>query len=104
MKSFEQRDIAGALAHAKAGGQALHLCSRSFVSRSAPAVFRNAECFAHLFDGDRARLVATAKRLGVLCVIVDRDGEPGQHVDLAGRPLERAEAEAACPLVQGELF
>ena len=38
--------------------------------------------------------MATVRRLGVRVVAVDRAGQPEQHVDLVGRPLQRAKAEA----------
>jgi hypothetical protein len=43
------------------------------------------------------RLLKTARRLGVRKPRVDRRGELGQHVDLCGKPLERAMKECECP-------
>jgi hypothetical protein len=40
---------------------------------------------------DKTRLIATAKRFGVRVIKVERDGQPGQHIDLCGKPLERAQ-------------
>jgi hypothetical protein len=106
MKVFQQTEIRAARDYAASGGQAVHLCSSAYVPPDAPRVFVQSREFAHLFDNDKCRLVATAKRLGVHVVVVDRDGMPGQHVDLVGAPLKRAIAEAnETPAeVQGELF
>jgi hypothetical protein len=91
MKIFLQREIREAYAHAAAGGQALHVCeSRGLVRDSAPGCFRRSEQFAHLFDQDYTRLIATAKRYGVKVVVPQHCGTHRQHVDLCGRPLKRA--------------
>lgn len=99
MKSFPTFELDEALAYARAGGQALHLHQIIPDRRRAPRCFVAAvdrgEDIAHLFDLDRARLVATAKRLGVKVVVVDRDGTDRQHVDLCGAPLRKAVALAA---------
>lgn len=94
MRKFACLEIDEVLAHAAAGGQALHL-HRIIVNRSkAPRCFVAAvdrgEDIAHLFDLDRDRLVETARRLGVRVVYVDRDGTARQHVDLCGAPLRKA--------------
>lgn len=95
MKQFAQNELRAAYAHAAAGGQALHVCdARQFVTAAAPACFRRAREFAHLIDANRARLEATARKLGVRVVKVERPGRVGQHVDLVGKPLERAKAVA----------
>lgn len=81
MKIFLQRELRQAYEYAAGGGQALHVCqSRGFVMSDAPACFRRSAQFAHLFDQDHARLLETARRLGVRDI----------HVDLCGKPLERA--------------
>ena len=96
MRGFLSRDIRAAIGHALAGHQALHLHTVG-VGAGAPGVFKNAvaggQWIAHLFDQDTDRLVKTAKRLGVRKIVVDRPGEPAQHVDLCGLPLSRALAE-----------
>lgn len=94
MKRFTQWEIDEALAHAAAGGQALHL-HRIIVDRAAaPRCFVRAvdlgQDIAHLFDLDGARLLMTAKKLGVSVVYLDREGTPRQYVDLCGGPLRRA--------------
>lgn len=102
MKTFQALEIAEALAHAQAGGQALHLHRIIVDRRKAPRCFVAAvdrgEHIAHLFDLDTDRLKATARRLGVRVVYIDRAGTDRQHLDLCGAPLRKAVAMAA----QGE--
>lgn len=54
MKRFDMREIAGAIHHAEAGGQALHLHNVIVNRARAPACFVRAvergEPIAHLFD------------------------------------------------------
>lgn len=97
MRIFEQRQIREAKDHAVSGGQALHLMSGRFayLRSDTPLCFKGRGQIAHLFDQDRQRLEATARKLGVRKVLVERVGAPGQHVDLCGKPLERALALAA---------
>lgn len=113
MKIFLQREIREAYAHAAAGGQALHVCnSVGLVTTAAPAVFRRSSRFAHLFDQDYERLMATAKLLGVRVILPQDCGTHRQHVDLCGKPLLRAidlaeeiqlqEKQALMPLDLGE--
>lgn len=79
--------------YADAGGQALHVWQGNWPGPK-PRCFVNGREWGHLIDRDHARLVATARRLGVHVVCVSRPGERGQHIDLCGRPLERAIEEA----------
>lgn len=91
MKIFLQREIREAYAHALAGGVALHVCqSRGLVREGAPGCFQRSEQFAHLFDQNYDRLIGKAKRLGVRVVRPQHCGTYRQHVDLCGKPLERA--------------
>lgn len=95
MKLFAEKQVREAVAHAAAGGEALHVFSGRIAEaiarvRRVPACFRGHAEIGHLFDQDRPRLVATARRLGVRVVKVERAGEAGQHVDLCGQPLARA--------------
>jgi hypothetical protein len=102
MKLFRRNEIFEAYAHAAKGGQALHVCSGAFAryapgGRSPARPFRNVKVFAHLIDNDIARLKATAQRLGVRVIKVDREGVQGQHIEpvrpptrAGSRPLERA--------------
>lgn len=87
---FDERSLKAAIAHAAAGGQALHLMRGHFayMRASTPKCFHGRNVIAHLFDQSLPRLVATAKRLGVRIIKVERESTPGQ-------PLERA--LAACP-------
>lgn len=95
MKIFEQPQVHEAEQHALDGHQALHLFDGRIADAvpGAPRCFRNRREVGHLFDQDRERLVKTARRLGVRVIFVDRDGMPHQHIDLCGRPLERAKQE-----------
>lgn len=88
------REIREAEAYANNGGQALH-CHRIIVNKdTAPRCFVNAvargEDIAHLFDRDYARLVLTARKLGVKKIVVEYVGHEGQHIDLCGGPLKKA--------------
>lgn len=96
MKRFKRREIQEAIQHAGEGGQALHVWEPTPAERIAlrpPAVFKASKLWAHLFDQDAERLVQTARRLGVRAIKLERSGRPGQHIDLCGRPLERAMEE-----------
>lgn len=98
MKVFQQNELLAAYAFAKEGGQALHLMAGSFayLRKDTPACFKGRRQLAHLFDQDRKRLEATARKLGVRKILVERAGDPRrQHIDLCGKPLERALALAA---------
>jgi hypothetical protein len=91
MRVFAWREVREAIDHSTAGGQSLHLHRVIPDRRAAPRCFVAAvdrgEFIAHLYDLDRERLVATARRLGVQNVYVDRDRTPTQHIDLCGGPL-----------------
>jgi hypothetical protein len=78
--------------HALQGGQALHVYGA--LDMPAPAVFKRHKTWAHLFDQDKGRLIKTARRLGVRVIKVHHEGRRGQHIDLCGRPLERAQEQA----------
>lgn len=92
MKIFQQRELNEAIAHAAAFGQAIHLMDGSFahLRKDTPSCFKGRRQIAHLFDQSLRRLNATARQLGVRVVKVERIGQPGQHIDLCGKPLERA--------------
>lgn len=95
MKQFESGQIRDAIEYADAGRQALHVWSppRSETESfwpGAPACFRKTNTWAHLIDRDTQRLKETARKLGVRRIVISRMGRSGQHVDLCGRPLERA--------------
>ncbi|MBU6429915.1 MAG: hypothetical protein KGR26_12955 [Cyanobacteria bacterium REEB65] len=94
MRIFLEREVREAQEYAEAGGQALHL-HQIIVNRStAPRCFvREVDAgndIAHLFDQNLGRLRDTVRELGVRVVVVERRGEPGQHVDLCAGPLQKA--------------
>jgi hypothetical protein len=90
-----------ALAHAAAGGQSLEVWPKCYTyGPKAPRCFRGKD-FCKLYDQDALRLTATARRLGVNVIKIDRPGQPGQHLDLVGGPMARALAEAV-PAPEGE--
>jgi len=93
MKRFSRKHYREALALAAGGGQALLVHAWGGPSRF--ACFNGAAEIGKLFDQDRDRLMSTAQRLGVRRIKVDREGQPGQHVDLVGGPLHRAKREAS---------
>lgn len=94
MKHFVMREVEAAIRYSAVGGQALHTHRIIVDWEKAPACFRSAvergENIAHLFDRDVVRLVATAKKLGVRVILVERRGQEGQHIDLCGAPLRKA--------------
>lgn len=91
MKAFQQREVREAKAYAMAGGQALHVCSSAaFVNARSPGCFRRSDQFAHLFDQDYERMMATARKFGVRVLAPEHVGTDRQHIDLCGKPLERA--------------
>ncbi len=86
MKTFQMSEIFEAYEHVNTGGQALHLHT---VNQGHP-LFKRYPVIAHLLDLDKDRLVRTAKKLGVRVIKVEREGTGKQHIDLCGKPLERA--------------
>ena len=92
MKKFEQREIREAKDHAANGGQALHVMSGSFayLRKDTPSCFKNQRQIGHLFDQNKTRLIVTARKLGVRTIKIEREGEPGQHIDLCGKPFQNA--------------
>lgn len=93
MMPFGTMEVEEAVAHAVAGGQALHLHRIIPDRATAPRCFVQAvdrgEPIAHLFDQDRERLITTARMLGVKVIYIDRANTPNQHIDLCGGPLLR---------------
>lgn len=92
MKRFEERQIKEAYEHAKQGGQALHMMGGryAYLRPDTPSCFKGRREIAHLFDQSVGRLTATARKLGVRVIKVERLGTHAQHIDLCGKPLERA--------------
>jgi hypothetical protein len=87
MKRFEMHQIREAKQHAMYGGQAFHVHR---INNTGHPLFKRYPVIAHLFDQDKARLIATARKLGVRVIKVEREGEPGQHIDLCGTPFNKA--------------
>jgi len=99
IRLFTSRQLREARQHALDGGQALHVWTPPRSNgRSewpgAPQCFQRSRTWAHLFDQDVERLRKTARRLGVRKVLIHHEGTPQQHVDLCGKPLDRAQEEA----------
>jgi hypothetical protein len=91
VKRFANRELRRALAHAEAGGQALHDILAVQMPKHPPFIRA-----AHLFDRNLDRLVETARCLGIRKPRIHHFGLSSQHVDLWARPLERA-LKDACP-------
>lgn len=89
---FEQRQIREAYQFAADGNQALHLMDGRFayLRDDTPICFKNRRQLAHLFDQNKDRLIRTARRFGVRVIRVEREGTHQQHIDLCGKPLDRA--------------
>ena len=106
MKLFQSKELLEAYKHVAEGGQALHVWGGEAVEnwkkieKRMPKVFRDAKEWGHLMDLDKERLIATAKRLGVNVIVVAQEGRRSQHIDLCGKPLERAKEECK----EGDLF
>lgn len=94
MKHFPMQEIEEAQGYAALGGQALHTHRIIVNRRTAPRCFlREVDAgrdIAHLFDRDVDRLKETALKLGVNIIVVEREGQLGQHIDLCGAPLRKA--------------
>lgn len=99
MKRFEQNEIREAVRFAQDGGQAFHVHRINMVGHR---LFRRYPEIAHLFDQNLFRLALTARKLGVRVVVVEKQGTPRQHVDLCGKPFERA--KALCESAADDLF
>jgi hypothetical protein len=83
--------------HAAEGGQALHVWDPDPADYpDAPGVFKRNRPWAHLLDQDLVRLQRTARELGVKVIKVGHPKRKSQHIDLCGKPLERAVAECCC--------
>ncbi len=104
MKFFEWLEVEEAIAYALDGGEALHNNPIAKHMPKAPGCFKRSANAAHLFDQDTKRLRATAKRLGVRVVYIDKEGTKHQHLDLCGKPLERALLMCKRPSPEGAGF
>ena len=90
MREYGRRGLREARGEAARGGQALVVIDGAPAGRHVPTCFRRASEYGYLLDQDEERLVRTARGLGVRRVVVDRRGEPEQHVNLVGAPLAKA--------------
>ena len=88
-----------AYVRAEQGGQALHLFRDPGVYPGCPGCFKRSREAAHLIDYNIDRLIATARRLGVRVIKIGRKSRRGQHIDLCGKPLEKARDEASQSLI-----
>ena len=86
MKQFEMKDLKTAKDYSLQGFQALHIHTLN----AGHPLFRRYSKIGHLFDMNKITLIATAKRLGVRIIKVEREGETEQHIDLCGKPFEKA--------------
>jgi len=99
MKLFKERQLKEAYEYARTGGQSLHLFSDPGIYPGAPKCFKRSRDAAHLFDYNIGRLIATARRLGVRVIKIGRKGRHGQHIDLCGKPLQRAKDDTLQSLI-----
>ncbi len=90
MKLFKSAQIRKALEYSKGGKQSLHVYTPAFFPKNVPPVFTKSKEWAHLFDQDKARLIETAKSLGVKKIYVHHENNQKQHIDLCGLPLKKA--------------
>lgn len=90
MKIFQWDEIFQAYEYVQAGEQALHLHP---LTQGHP-LFRRYKEIAHLLDMDAVRLEKTARSFGVRVIKIEHPGTIKQHIDLCGRPLEKARALA----------
>lgn len=99
MKYFKENQTMKAVKYALAGGQAVHVFSAdSKRYPNAPRCFKKIRLWGHLLDQNMNRLIATGKKLGVRVIRVGHAGRKAQHIDLCGKPLERAiEQSENCP-------
>lgn len=88
---FQTREQDEAIAHALAGGVAVHL--HSIVFPNSPKCFREAvrrgEEIAHVFGQDADELKQVASAMGVKVLFIDKRGTRSQHIDLCGGPLKK---------------
>lgn len=89
LQVFQTKEQDAAIAHAAAGGIAVHL--HSIVFPHSPQCFRRAvargEQIAHVFGQDAAELEKLAKHHGVRVIYIDKPGTPRQHIDMCCAPL-----------------
>lgn len=108
MKIFQHRELLEAYKYVAEGGQALHLWTKEAIKiwkqgapEHIPSCFQKTKRWAHLMDLDKERLVETAKRLGVKVIKVAQKGRRSQHIDLCGKPLDKAIKEIVEEQIDG---
>lgn len=88
---FQPAELHEAVAHALAGGIAIHL--HKIVFPHSPLCFRNAikrgEFIAHVFGQDKGELDQLGRQMGVRVIYIDKADTPRQHLDMCGAPLRR---------------
>lgn len=90
MRKFEMKEIREAIAYSNRFGQALHIHTINTGHR----LFKRYPVIGHLFDLNKERLRKTAIRLGVRVIKIEHENTSKQHIDLCGKPFNRAVAEA----------
>ena len=92
MKLFQHMELLEAYKHVANDGQALHVwIPPEGKWPGAPKCFlKSNKQWGHLMDLNEERLIETAKRLGVKVIKVAQCGRRSQHIDLCGKPLEKA--------------
>jgi len=91
MKLFRRSQTREAIHYAIDGGQALQpFIKTSVFCGGCGNFFKYPQRAARLFDQDYKRLVETIKSFGINSVHVHLEGQDKQHVDVVGKPLERA--------------
>lgn len=92
MKLFQERELREAYDHAMQGGMSLHLIGGqyAYLRKDTPSCFKGRRQIAHLFDQNAARLAKYARGIGVRVIRIEHPGTHRQHLDLCGKPLERA--------------
>jgi len=99
---FEEEESGEAIAHAEAGGVAVHLWRR--VHAEAPTALvqavKDVYPIGHVYDRDANRLTNLARRLGVRSFVIDHAEKSTQHVTFCGVPLRKLLAAAGMDLEQ----
>ena len=90
MIKFEMKEIREAIAYSNRFGQALHI----HTINAGHKLFKRYPVIGHLFDLDKDRLIRTATKLGVRVIKIEYEGTARQHIDLCGKPFDRAVSEA----------
>lgn len=91
MKLFRRNQTREAIRFSKEGGQSLQPFIKTLVFCGGRGdFFKHPQRAARLFDQNTARLITTIRKFGINTIHVHLVGTDKQHVDLTGKPLERA--------------